>query len=963
MAIQQTSPYIYFESVETPLLVFNSDQISDLVCNNSFDVIGNELSSDTLEFTVFYEDNSNVLRNMEYATIIFCYNGEAENNQFIGKYYFTSVERQGVGKWLVRATSLIGLIEKENFYGGYYSNESFENILSDILFTDGIIKGGRYTAYTPVRSSSRQGVLLEPDLIGSKIAKYRLRVKFTIIDAGSSSDDFYYFQYVAGRMPSNYFVELYAKKDSNKPVYFAPRVWYIKDNQYGHVELFPGYNDNMKGKIGAGSTVTAEINPMGGYASILIDYVLPGESEVSGHYEVKAEIDKAECTFTNFALDTAFGVHLESATYTTQAHLQWHEHKVWDEKNNLVMDAVFAKNSAGNYVVVNAAKSGSAAVATSNFVAYGDALGYFRNTERVWRDVYLSDSISFSDTVKTLKVYGWIEVGSRRDALHKLLFSQNVSMIKSADGGILFTELEYDNQHQIDALDLYDDSTESNIYGAKIIGVTEHSYASISGNSVVIFDNSSSSLTDGEYIAIFNNAPIDGTVVGNGITIKNYNCNAAIVTGRGTITGKPYIHSTSERKYVNSKILDGIDVSVSDVGLITGINADNVMAKLKNYYSGNLKKIINSIVFRDYRCGLFYVFKNLFEEENRCFLTKFSAVASSFIKSLCEFVSGYQPAEVGGYTEYNVFVSSNSWVVPTIIRQKTSPTIRLTLIGKGSNGTDGANGEDGTLAQEGTGLNNRSPGEGGKGGKGGKGGSGGKIYGVTINVANVNRIEISESGDNIIVQTYDDNSTLINSYSSASGNISENGFVNIFTGDVYALPGEDGLDGGDGGRGGACKITQYESGIGITVGVSESGVDVADWRGGRGQNGRLSQKYFGDGAWSRADNNYSGGGGAAYGSNGTTDSFDESLSTYDYFLSTGGNGANASSPNAKTLYGTGGYGGHGGGGGGGAGNVFFSTRWNGSETLYYVTISNTAGAGGNGSAGTSGIQGCAIVYY
>lgn len=905
---------------------------------------------------------------MDYATVIFCYNGQAKDNHLIGKYYFTSVERQGVGKWLVRATSLIGLIEKENFYGGYYSNESFENVLDDILFTNGIVRGTKYTAYTPVRSSSQQGVLLESDLVGSKIAKYRLRVKYTIIDAGDDSDRFYYTEYVAGERLSNYFAGLYANKESGKPVYFAPRVWYITDDEYNHVELFPGRDDQMKRKIGAGSTVIVDINPMGGYAAILIDYVLPGTSEVAGHYEVKADIDKAECTRTDFALDTAFGVHLASTRYTTRAHLQWHEHKVWDEQNNLVMDAVFAKNSSGQYVVVNAAKRGSTGISTSNFVPYGDALGYFRNTERIWRDITLSKSISFSDSVKALKVYGWIKIGSRREALHKLLFSQNVNMIKSEDGGLLFTELQYDNPKQIDSTDLYNDSSESKISAAKKIIVTEHSYESISGSSSVIFDNHTSNLVDGEYVAVFENAPIEGAVVGNGITILNYNCNAAIVTGRGTITGKPYIHSTSKRQYVNEKILDGIDVSVSDVGLITGINADNVMTKLKHYYSGGVKKINNSIVFRDYRCGLYYKFQNLFEEENTGFLTKFSAVASSFIKSLCEFVSGFQPTEVGGYTDSAILVSGNTWTVPTTVRQKTSPTIRLTLIGSGTNGTDGTDGEDGELAKTGTGRTERSPGKGGKGGTGGKGGIGGKIYGVTINVTNVSRAEISASGDNTVVKTYNDSGTLLNTYSSNSGNVSEIGFVNVFTGDVYALPGVDGYDGAAGGTGGYCKIHEYESGgIGYTMAPSTSGGNLLEWNGGAGQQGELSQKFYNtDNQWTRSTNSLSGGGGAAYGNNGGKDSFpDRTLTTYDYFPSVGGNGANAATPAAKTLYGSGGDGGHGGGGGGGAGNVHFSQRWNSStKTMEYnITISNAAGKGGKGSKGSSGVKGCAIIYY
>ena len=45
---------IYIGSVDTPTLSFNPNNIEDIVCNNAVDLIGNELSCDTLEVGVAF---------------------------------------------------------------------------------------------------------------------------------------------------------------------------------------------------------------------------------------------------------------------------------------------------------------------------------------------------------------------------------------------------------------------------------------------------------------------------------------------------------------------------------------------------------------------------------------------------------------------------------------------------------------------------------------------------------------------------------------------------------------------------------------------------------------------------------------------------------------------------------------------------------------------------------------------
>ena len=119
---------VYIGSVDTPALSFDQNNIEDIICNNDVNLIGDELSSDVLEVTVFFADDNNVLKTIPYATPIFYYTGE----NLVGKYYISKVERKGVKRYLIRATSLIGLIESEEFYGGYYTSQNFEDVLYDV---------------------------------------------------------------------------------------------------------------------------------------------------------------------------------------------------------------------------------------------------------------------------------------------------------------------------------------------------------------------------------------------------------------------------------------------------------------------------------------------------------------------------------------------------------------------------------------------------------------------------------------------------------------------------------------------------------------------------------------------------------------------------------------------------------------------------------------------------------------
>ena len=292
------------------------------------------------------------------------------------------------------------------------------------------------------------------------------------------------------------------------------------------------------------------------------------------------------------------------------------------------------------------------------------------------------------------------------------------------------------------------------------------------------------------------------------------------------------------------------------------------------------------------------------------------------------------------------------------MKSQESPTVRLNIIGRGTGGSNGEAGEPGQAGSV-SGMSG-TPGSGGAGGAGGLGGSGGKIYVVTVAVSGVDSITVSSSGDEIEVKTKT-GSTVINTYSSASGNVNQNGFTNVFTGIIYAIPGQDGIAGGDGGDGGiktsSLNPTIAENGQNVTPHVGgqyyryPTDIEYTD------VGGSVVAYYYGSsGGGGGASYSADGGDAYKYGS-GTIALVGQIQEPYNYY--SGGNGADADPADAgNPTYGSGGNGGHGGGGGGG-GAVDAYKSAEGSVVL----VGRKGGNGGFGGSGTAGQQGCVIIYY
>lgn len=568
-------------------------------------------------------------------------------------------------------------------------------------------------------------------------------------------------------------------------------------------------------------------------------------------------------------------------------------------------------------------------------------------------------SYEIEPDVAELQVYGWLPYSTRRRNLHQLLVAYGVTITKSDTGGMLFTFLKAIDSKTIPSSRVFNGGSVAYGEPASRVEVLEHGYYYLSTTEYEVLYDTQAEVVENTIVTFDKPiyAPSLTVEEGGNLTISSSGTNYAVVSGTGILKGKPYVHTVKRLVADNEKALTEKIVTIEEATLVTAANSENVLKRLSAYYF-HATTVQNSIIVDGEKTGKRYNFENAFHEPTNAFLAKKSTMVSSFLKAECEWIQDYVPVAEG--TSFNKRVileltdSEQRWDIPDSVFQKDVPQIRCVLIGRGA---DGASGEDGVTGGYG---NDNEGGPGGAGGKGGKGGTGGKVFSVTLDCTNLAFIRYKNTDGNTVLYVAD------NIYSSANGNSSSSGFVELFSGAVYALPGNDGVDGAAGGKGG-CNPP-----IGASPQKATNGNDLeyngVTYNGGKGGNMQaVRAKDYWDGyhenmTWRFGGN---GGGGAAAGANGhdALDLVGGNGNREHWPI--GGDGADAVDPPVTVeMYGQGGNGGNGGGGGGGASNHYW---WNDVYTtligVWSKEESNIPGQGGKGSAGTAGYKGCLIIYY
>ena len=990
--------YIYIGSVSDPSFYFDNESLLSLNVNVSSAVLEDELKIDTLEFSVNYDDASELLRNIPYATPIYYYAG----SNIVGTFFFKSIRRFGTNYYDISAVSLVGLLDYETFYGGMYVNQNVKDVVGSILLTDGINPNNAFIQVESNRTKSGltrfNSVALTDDLTAHTLNQNTsMKIVFSVLDLlnTTTSERIFSFDVKNTSGGDSYEVEIEVGKYQDLySVFFSYGInganEFTFDFNLGD-EITIWYMPNLMGaayKINDGDYQVFRITRN---TSAEMFYFAPFVGRAQKRYNT-------DFTVYNLLSDAQF--HIKEITWFNIDTNIFSKPSIRDGNDVIFLDGVEVLSCAKPFYNTLNDKSYFADLISgyvaeaSDYQVDGDYVesyatiegrvplssglnpDYYAQYEFTWDPSFvvsnfiyqLTDKIIWNDGAELLNMSGWIPICSKREALHRILFAMNLNLLKSEDGGIIIGKLVSEVAGEISTDNIYNTGSVEDVKKPLHILLTEYSY-NATATPTEVFNNAEESVDpDLTYIIEFKNAPIYGTpTASGGIVIESYNANAAFVKGSGIITSRVY---QQNRKVISQTIgdrLDGGDVSVTNDTLITMLNSNNVMKKMLAYYNSNTKTIKNSILANGEKCGNKYRFKTPFEDLVTAYLSSYNLAPSAVTKLNCQFVSGFEPVDIGNtYNNFVILTGIGTWIVPDEVFNKESPRIYVVLIGGGNGGASGLAGEDGESI--GKYFNTATQ---ARGGMYGANGANGKVF--TQEIINPESSYEYSCGAGGAGADYcsdtrvynvgsDGENTTFGTYSSASGKSSEIGYTNILNGDVYAgnMPKWNERS-GKGGDGNAFTIDNQKN---VTPEYASSVYNIMT---GFSAPSRTSGfDYWGTtGTGAKAIQYVSGGfGGHSYDVTGAWPGRVYSQNYRQYFYMIGGDGSNAvykpPKPNLynPTYFGYGGMGGCGGGGGGSGGA--YEDRLDPVEDKVY---SYSGGLGGLGGRGGDGGDGCVVIYY
>lgn len=543
---------------------------------------------------------------------------------------------------------------------------------------------------------------------------------------------------------------------------------------------------------------------------------------------------------------------------------------------------------------------------------------------------------SIKTSLQNIKLYGHLPIASRRDNLIQVLIAIGAVVKTDRLGVVQITGLYDQPTGVVDADNLSSSSAPQVDSPVTDLTVIEHQFIqSDTAEPVVLFEGNA---LQGDIIR-FTNPVYD--LQANGITIIESNVNyAKVAAGSGSITGKEYRHTKREvTRHLSDAEFSNVK-RVEDATLVSLVNssvvADNIARYLSRYHStissdakhtgyfpGDIVKTVNPRSLQDVDA----------------FVSEVELTLGSFLRAKGSWINGYVPHKSGAdefLSKRILLTEDTTWTVPNGVK-----SIRVVIIGGGDTGTWGTGGTSGT-----SGGNGRT-GSSGQSGEPGQAGSGGKVYELTLDVTEGQQFQVKIGAGGTIDSTKG-LPTTFGEHSSESGQVSQYGYIDVTTGEIFANPGNPGIKPEP--LVTKTNISQYSvyavvqpdgrgsAGTKKAATASDSGVFATLTY--------LSQEFV----------------------SGTT------YNSYQRLRITGGatkEGATPIDADSATNYGGGGSGGHGGQGGmGGQGYSvvdipkvsYGGASWN---IIYEEKdLQSTSGSrGGNGGRPGIGKQGCVIVYY
>lgn len=592
-----------------------------------------------------------------------------------------------------------------------------------------------------------------------------------------------------------------------------------------------------------------------------------------------------------------------------------------------------------------------------------------------------------AEDVKALPIYNWLPYDSRRSNLHQLLFAHGVAVRRNADGDMHFAFLAGETAKEIpDGRVYYGGDVD---YGSPATGVevTEHTYIQVpTVDPVTLFDNTEGAAASNTFVA-FTQAPVHSLAVTGTLQIVSSGPNWARVTGVGTLTGKPYVHTTrtvSLEAENASEFGEPNLVTMEECTLINQQNSYNVARRLLSYYS-SAKTVREGIVLQGEGPGDLLSLSDPFGEATSAFVSQMEINVSGVVRADCTLIADYTPAkETPQFNRLQILTGTGDYTVPAGVTM-----LRVAILQAGDGGSSGEYGASAEAPETGSGSENVGgimfysqtsyAKLGGTGGLPGQPGQGGKVLVVDIPVTpgQVIHFACGVGGLGGVISAAGSQpgqaggESTFGTYSSADGGRPAGGWAELLSGKIYAHLGRAGVAGGRG-----SGQTKNEDGQLIPAEGETITVDGVAYRPGTSYGTASSQEthqgdYKEGQGYYRARIYGSYGGGPAYGAMGkagleaSAGNVSTTSSSATAVPPPGGDGAAAQPFPAATDYGSGGPGGNGGGGAGASGNAIAENRILQGLSRGTLKVNQPAqpAQGGAPSAGSAGANGAIFVYF
>lgn len=612
---------------------------------------------------------------------------------------------------------------------------------------------------------------------------------------------------------------------------------------------------------------------------------------------------------------------------------------------------------------------------------------------------------TIADGLKTVLVYGWLPKGTRRENLRNVLFAINARVSKNESGDCHFEPLKEGEPYLLPINKFYlTGGSVTKGSPATQAQITEHSYYQSPGATTeTIFEGvaTGSSFVTPKGTSVsqatlleWDKPYYDYQITNSTILESGVNYVVVSQSANCTITAKAYAHS--ERVlFRNGETNESPNVVSSKACHLVNLTNSELVADRVIAFYGHAKKTVVDILLTNQKPGDYIQFTTPYGEDLTGFIESLEITFSKEMKAKATLISGYSPPIVQTFENRVVLTGSGSWQVPTGVRK-----IRYALFQGATGGGPGAQGGtasgntnhtyshtswiSGKVTSRGSWYLWGGPG--GKGGAGGPGGSGSRVKEGEMDVTPGALLEYScgvgGTGAPFGTATGSEGSvTTLNGVNSADGTFpAVSGWVDVLTGEVYALPGDAGLPGGNGAGGSDdYQIPDNESDMDLIMGgyVGQTGAYDENgtlWPGAPTRLGRDGHTEHANLPWApkyfTSDSSGTKGASAGYalgpgGVAGVTQAQPSQRGSYSVSSATAPNGLTPPAPSAipiKPGVTKGGRGGYGGGGGSCAG--WAGGECNPSEGASLPTVrGGTPGAGGPGGKGGPGGDGMIIIYY